>query len=73
MPDPVNEWFSITKAHLYFPCSASLATIRRWANSGVKHKTTGKLVMLRTKYVGGRRLTSMKCYQQFVQELNGDV
>lgn len=68
-----DEWFSISKAHLFFPGPVSLFTIRRWANTGQVSKKTGKLVHLRTRQFGGRRKTSLKCYEQFIKELNGET
>lgn len=66
-----NEWFSISKANLMFPGQVSRGTVLNWSNRGVLSGQTGVRVYLKTKQVGGRKMTCMDYYRQFIRELNG--
>ncbi len=69
--DDAKEWFPITKAYLFFPGINSRGKIWNWANKGVYSKEAGRRVYLKTKQVGGRKMTCAAYYNQFIDELNG--
>lgn len=69
---PEVKWFPITKANLVFPGPVSKGTVWNWANRGVLSEKTGGRVFLKTKQVGGRRLTCEAYYDKFIRELNGE-
>jgi len=66
-----KEWFPITKANLVLPGFVSRGTVWNWANRGVMSEKAGRRVYLKTKQVGGRKLTCVDYYKQFIRELNG--
>lgn len=71
MEESDNKWFPISKANLIFPGFLSRMTVWNWANKGVYSKEAGRQVYLKTKQVGGRKMTCAAYYNQFIDELNG--
>lgn len=71
-----QEWISLAKAALFFDiendCGGkpTYSTIRAWCDRGVINKRTGNRIYLRTRQVGGRRMTCQKYYDKFIEDLN---
>lgn len=66
-----DKWFPITKANLVFPGFNSRGTVWNWANKGVFSDRADRRVYLKTKQVGGRKMTCLAYYEQFIKDLNG--
>jgi hypothetical protein len=62
----------VGKAHLHLPNRPCYDTVRKWRKNGVMSRKTGKRVYLKWGQQGGMVYITLRMYQRFMKELEGE-